>query len=190
MPRTLLALAQAFSNGDDGVVPGLLATFAKAAAPGGKENCTGKELREAALLCFKAVQQRLAQPGAAHDVQLIALGRASLAAVAATGSASAGSAAAAQLQGWRYNFARRLVSCKAFEDARQEAWMLYQQMGPPRACGAADATAVASAQLAVGTALTLLLCCVEGGLLADDLAVAGMLQAVGGLAPWLRWVPG
>jgi hypothetical protein len=195
---SLLALAQAFATdpaSSDSQIRAaeLQAAFAKAAAPppaaaGGKENSSGaKDVRDAALHCFKAVQQRLAQPGGGDAAQLVAVGRASLAAAAALTPPTP--ASTAQLQGWRYNFARRLVSCKAFVDAQEEAWALFQQLNcaqPAAPTSGGGAAAVKAASLMVGTVLTLVLCCVEGKLLGNAEAVSGMLQAAESLPPWLR----
>lgn len=154
----------------------MLAALHKAAA-GGKEN-GGKAARDAALQCFKACQAALAAPGATGDAvaAAAAVGRAALAALAATSPSSA----TAQLAGWRYNFARRLVACKDFGDAHAEAALLFAALRDQPAGGGE------AASLAVGTALTLVLCCVEGKLLGDAAAVGGLLDAARALPRWLR----
>lgn len=178
----VLGAAKAFAAGSDAPADQLVAALNKAAAGGaGKENGPTKQLREAALQCFKACQQRLAQPGGGGAAAAAAaVGRASLAVLAASSPASA----AQQVAGWRYNLARRLVSCKAFGAAHAEATLLFQHLAerPPAAATAEEAN------LAVGTVLTLVLCCVEGRLLGDPDALSGMVQAAHALPPWLRWV--
>ncbi|PRW58029.1 Regulator of spindle pole body duplication [Chlorella sorokiniana] len=157
----------------------LLAALKKAAA-GGKEN-GAKARRDAALQCFKACQAALGAPGAAGDAAAAAaaVGSAALAALAATSPPSA----AAQLAGWRYNFARRLVACKAFGAAHAEAALLFAALRDrPSAGGEA-------ASLAVGTALTLVLCCVEGKLLDNAAAVAALVDAACALPRWLSQLP-
>ena len=172
----LAELAAAYAAGKPAATGPLVAALNKAAA-GGKENGNGQ--RNAALQCLKACQAALA-PGAAADAvaAAAAVGRAALGALAATGPP----AAAAQLAGWRYNFARRLVSCKAFADAHAEAALLFQALrDQPGGGGGGEA-----ANLAVGTVLTLVLCCVEGKLLGDASAVEGMAAAARSLPRWLR----
>lgn len=200
--RTLmavLALAEAFVRGSEaeslGAAPQLAAALAKAAASAGKENSSARETLQAAQQCFKAAQQRLAQAQGDGDdrrslAQLVAVGRASLAAVAALTPAGN----TQQLAGLRYNFARRLVSCKAFADAQTEAWLLFQQLGKQaaaagggsRRAAASAAAADEAANMMVGTALTLVLCCVEGKLFDDAQAMQGLLQAADILPTWLR----
>ena len=178
----LLAAAKAFAAGDCSAGAQLAADL-RAAAGSGKENAgtAGKQLRDVALQALKAAQQRLTEPGGGGG-EAAAVGHAALAVLAAASPAPP----ASQLVSWRYNFARRLVAAKAFADAHAEASLLFQQLsGDTAAGGTAEA-----ANLAVGTALTLVLCCVEGGLLGDAGAVAGMARAAEGLPPWLRCVVG
>jgi hypothetical protein len=189
---SLVSLSEAFVRGGGSsespiTVRGLVAALTKAASGGNdKENSSRKSSLEAAQQCFKTVQQQLAHPPSGRNgvEQLVALGRASLTALAALSPASASQ----QLSGWRYNFARRLVSCKAFSDAQQEAWVLFQQLSTqqqPSASGGTPA-AEAAANLLVGTALTLVLCCVEGQLFDSEEALQALLQAAESLPAGLR----
>jgi hypothetical protein len=194
----VLALAEAFARGTatEGCIATeqLTALFTKAAGSG-KENNRSKETLQAAQQCFKAAQQRFAEPtaDAGSLAQTVTLARASLAAVAALSPVTSQQ----QLATWRYNFARRLVSHKAFADAHAEAWQLFQHLNKPLngsgkggSKAAADGATADTANMAVGTALTLLLCCIEGGLLHNSEPLQGMLQAAGRLPGLLRWVVG
>lgn len=188
---SLLALVEAWTgSGDVNSAKKLQAALAKAAATPSRDS---REAREAALKAFKAVQQRLCAPGLGGDAaeQLAGLGRAALAALAAGSSGSTTS----QLAGWRYNFARRLVTVRAYASAHAEARELLRQLneqaGLPRNAitrGAAATTEAAS--MAVGAVLTLVLSCVEGRLLGDIKTVDAMLTAAGSLPGWLRWAGG
>lgn len=173
---TELAAAWVVAGPHRGSTAPLLAALNKAAA-GGKEN-GGRAQRDAAQQCFKACQAVLGAPGASSDAvaAAAAVGRAALAALAATSPPSA----AAQLAGWRYNFARRLVACKAFAEAHGEAVLLFAALRDQHGGGGE------AASLAVGTALTLVLSCVEGKLLGDAAAVAGLVDAAHALPRWLR----
>lgn len=168
----------------------LVAALDKAAGSGtrDKENNRSKATLEAAQQCLKAVQQRLEQAGSSPDTldPLVAVARASMAALAAQTPAAAAPTLAAR----RYNLARRLVSCKAFEAAREEGWILFQQLNDQQhGGGKAGSTAAPTAEtvsMMVGTALTLVLCCVEGRLLHSSQALQGLLAAAEALPAWLR----
>lgn len=180
----LAAAARAYAAGE-GDAGALAQALRSAANPprAGKENGGSKALRDVALTALKASQQRLAAPSdAAAATAAAAVGGAALAALADTGTPPS------QLAAWRYNLARRLVSAKAYAAARTEAWLLFQQLrdeAPPSGSTKSKEAAEA-ASLAVGTALTLVLCWVEGGLLADPDALEGALSAAEALPRWLR----
>ncbi|KAL4433955.1 hypothetical protein ABPG75_000396 [Micractinium tetrahymenae] len=180
---SLLALAEVWAASDDSSsAKALQAALAKAAS-----SRDSREAREAGLKAFKAAQQRLSAAGlsVAAAEQLAALGQAALAALAAGGSGTP-----AQLAGWRYNFARRLVSARAYASAHAVAWELLCQLNEqavePRKAGAGGAaTSAETASMAVGAVLTMVLSCVEGRLLASAEPADGMLVAADSLPRWL-----
>lgn len=189
----LAALARAYADRGEGAAA-LEAALRAASTSTNQAGSGSKAQRDAALLALKAAQQRLVPPG---DAAAAAVGRAALAAAAGSGAATP--PPPTQLASWRYNLARRLVSCKAFADAHAEATLLFEQLRPQEGAGskrgksagaaAGDAKATAeAANLGVGTALVLLLCCIEGRLLDDAEALDGMLAAAGDLPHWLRCV--
>ena len=155
----LAAAARAYGAGQGDALALAQALRAAVAQPSaGKENAGSKALKDAAVLALKAAQQRLAAPGAAAAAAAAdaAVGGAALAALAAAGTPPS------QLAAWRYNLARRLVSAKAYVAARAEAWLLFQQLRDEEPSGGGESKeAVEAASLAVGTALTLVLCLEE-----------------------------
>lgn len=191
-------LVEAFVRGSAAeqlkLAPKLVAALDKAARAGAgdKENNRGKASLEAAQQCFKAAQQRLEEVGSDPDAldPLAAVARASLAALAARGPA----VAATSLLVRRYNLARRLVSCKAFIAAREEAWIVFQELSDQQPdCGAAGGAAAPTLEavgVMVGACLTLVLCCVEGRLLHSSEALQGLLAAAEALPAWLRCARG
>lgn len=164
---------------------------------GGAGGSGTKTIRAAALQAFKTVQQQLAAQKLGREERdaLVELGRASLASLAAPGGA------AAHLTVLRYNFVRRLMGLQQYEAALEEGLLLHNQLCAEHSGGTQGSAArllppaggvqvpPEAANLAVGTVLTLVLCCVEGQLLGSQ-ALATVLQAARDLPAWLRWAPG
>lgn len=158
------------------------------AAPG-KENCSGEELRTAALQALKAAQARLGEAGADASVatQHAALGRAALAAL----EACPGAASAASLVPLHYNFVKRLVAARSYETAWAEATALHARLagnGSTAGTAAAPPRTAEAANVAVGAVLMLLLCCVDSPALGGAKLLEA-LQAAQSLEPWLGCAP-
>eukprot|EP00887_Chlorella_sp_A99_P003555 scaffold7.g3555.t1 len=146
----------------------------------GKENAgspAAKAVRAGALQALKATQQLLAGAGLGQQErdELVALGRASLAALDRLSTADSGGnvpAAQQQLPTLRYNFVRRLVAQKQYVAAMEEGCALHRQLCavhgsgerllPPMArtggkAAATEAVSPEAVNLAVGAVLTMVL---------------------------------
>lgn len=158
----------------------------------GKENPFGKQQKATALECLKAAQQKLGEP--ASDPHRLAVAcRSLLYLLEKSGTRSA--AAAGQLHTARYNIVRRLVSARAFGDALQEALVLYNHLclqhggkvaQMAQSAGGGAPLSAETANLVVGTTLSLILCWAEGAAVTSS-ELSCVLEAAKGAESWMRY---